>query len=325
MKKIVLFFLLLSTSVFAQTTLSQKIITKAKEGNFFISQQRKMASLLLFKEKGEKVLILEEISFPIDLVKEIQNYHDWVEKKAPGHTSWIIYAIDLKSHELLEAYSFSRDSYLHFHEEEHLLSTLLGLSLTTIPDEQRKKIGPEPSSGNADYRKLWTPPMVIEGKKAKGNFSAFYTQWPKDSSPLSNKRLELYFEENQPLPLWIQVYSSHGSVFSKIIDTGKGLQTPYSLPKKLPQFLDKSPSIQNDLQIRVSLPKYFQDFDLLAVDDAQKSTPLTYTIEKLRNETFLLYIDKTGLEKNKNYSLFLFPNLDAESFAQSKKTFTLTE
>lgn len=320
-KMLFIFILFLSFSAFAHATLSEKI-TKAEEGAFYVSQQGKMASVLIFKEIKGNILLLEEISFPCDLAKTIDNYHSWVEDFAPGNTSWIIYEIDLQNQELLEAYSFSRDAYLHFHEEDNFLSVLLGLQLYPVPLEKRRRIGPPPPSGSSDYRALWNPPVTVNGKKVKGNFSVFHTLWPKDESLLSNKRLELYFDENHPLPFWIQVYSGHGSVFSKMIDSGKKMKTPYSLPKRYPRFADHVHITKTALQVKASIPKYFQDFDLCAVDDTQKSIPLKFTYQKLEKELFLLNIDAQNLEKNKNYFLFLFPKANPEFFAQSAHSFT---
>src|ERR1700690_1336291 len=69
---------------------------KAQPGDYIVTEQSKTYSLLLIRSITTSSLLLEEINVPanaIDLSKT--SWKEWIENKAPHHTSWLMYEIDL--------------------------------------------------------------------------------------------------------------------------------------------------------------------------------------------------------------------------------------
>ena len=85
-------------------------------------------------------------------------------------------------------------------------------------------------------RKVWNPPLVVSGKKASSpQFDVYFTHWPKDHSPLSAKKITLYFDQKQPdflFPYWIEIADGSLRFNLRVTDSGRALQTPaFVFPK----------------------------------------------------------------------------------------------
>ena len=125
-----------------------------------------MITLLSIRSITPTSFILEEISVPSEQLKERpSSWKQWVEARAPGHTSWSAIEIERKTGEILECYSFSHASWIPLSSRESLIATLLKVPLHPIPDTKRRKIGPPPQSGEIDTRKRWEPSTSFEGQK----------------------------------------------------------------------------------------------------------------------------------------------------------------
>ncbi len=227
MKRIILFlFLLYFCPLFSDSLLKERLL-QAQPGAYAVFEQGKTRSLLHVHSRKEQVLILEEISLPSSL--GVRSWQEWIEERAPGHTSWSMYAIDLEKGELLSCFSFSRASWIQMGSQDHFLTLLLKKSFHALPDARRKKIGPPPMEGEADVRPVWNPPFLREGKKVPIDYVVAEIEWPKDASELSEKRLEVYFDKKKlsPFPVWVQVHTNHASVFARMVDSGEGLRSYY--------------------------------------------------------------------------------------------------
>lgn len=228
MKRIILFlFLLCFSPLFSDSLLKERLL-RSQPGSYAVFEQGKTRSLLHVHSRKDQVLILEEISLPSSL--NVSSWQDWMEERAPGHTSWSMYAIDLEKGELLSCFSFSRASWIQMGSQDHFLTLLLKKSFHTLPDVRRKKIGAPPMDGETDMRPLWNPPFLHEGKKIPVEYTVSEIEWPKDASELSEKRLEVYFDKKNlsPFPAWIQVHNNHASVFARMVGSGEGLHSYYT-------------------------------------------------------------------------------------------------
>lgn len=201
----------------------------AEKGDFIVTEQNKTISLLSIHLIDEKTLILEEITAPSFYFRsKYPSWKKWVETSAPGHSSWMVYEVDLKNLKIKNSYSFSRQSFLKINEDSFFLTKLLDLPLEKLTNDQRRKIG-SPPLNDIDRRKIWSPPMIIDGKiQTNSSFNVFKTVWPVDQTELSEKQIELYFDSNNQFffPYWLEISNAAISVKIKVIDSGKNLSSP---------------------------------------------------------------------------------------------------
>lgn len=209
-------------------------LQRAQVGDYLVVSFNKTDTVMLMQHKEDEKLTIEEISIPEGNKPRALSWKMWVEKRAPGHISWVHYIIDLRSGKMLHYYSFTKRNWFEIPESDHFLSKLLALSFTKAPLQSCKKIGPKPSSG-PDLRVFWQPKVFVEGKPVQGiAFEVWKSKWPKDGSPLSGKPIEIYLPKDNQLvpsyfPYWLQVQGAFGKAKLRIIDSGKGLDSPQHL------------------------------------------------------------------------------------------------
>ncbi len=216
-------------------TLLKTYFQKAHIGDFIVTDQGKTNSLLFIRSLTLDTLILEEITLPDGFIdSKTMSWQSWIDAKAPGHTSWTLYEINLETGKLIECYSHSKKGWLVLDESQQFLAKLLFLSLKKIPDRERHKIGPQPQAGEPDQRAVWNPPLIIAGKKiSKPQFEVWQGIWPSDGTLLANCHIELFFNKNTPLfpfPHWIEIKSSHYNFKLHTIDSGSHLHSVISGP-----------------------------------------------------------------------------------------------
>jgi hypothetical protein len=201
-------------------------LQNAKVGSYIITYQNKTYSLLVVDKVSANQITISEINFIKSKFKEIKSWKKWLDNGAQGNQSYISYTIDLEKNKIIDCYSHLRKAKLSINNDALPLSKLLTMPLTRIKNEDRRKIGPSPRFGEMDTRKIWSPPMIINGEKIKNaNFDAFETFFPEDNSELSGKNIHLYFDkENKfPFPFWIQINTDHLKVVLQVIDSGNDL------------------------------------------------------------------------------------------------------
>ena len=223
------FLLFVQFSIFAAPPIeitSKTFLEKAHAGDYIAAESGKMLTLILIRSIDSKTVVLEEISAPLKNGPRANSWAKWIKDKAPGHSSWSILTMDLESGQILECYSFSRNTHIQISQKESLLATLLHLPLKTIRPQDRRRIGPPPLSGESDVRKFWQPPLVFEGKRIKNpQYNVFETTWPNDGSEIDGRQVTLYFDVEMriPLPVWIDVATSHATGRFHVVDSGKNL------------------------------------------------------------------------------------------------------
>lgn len=220
-------FLLISPLIHADELFLKNNLKQASAGDYIVAVQGKSITLLHIFAKNGSVMTLEEVTIPKAFANHyVSNWRTWLESDAEGHSSWVMYQIDLDYGQILSCYSFTRQGWYHLPESENFLGNLLNLELYRLPYEKRRKVGALSKST------LWQPQMVVEGQIIENvPFEAYVAFWPKDGSQLSGKKIEIYLpnaEGHFPVyfPYWLQVSGMVGKATVRIIDSGSNLRSP---------------------------------------------------------------------------------------------------
>lgn len=209
-------------------------LTKARQGDYLVTAQHKNYSILIIRSKDNTQLAIDEITLPMALKPNDKNFswRKWVENGALGNTCWLMYSINLPGGTIQNTFSLTRNEWVTIPQSQNFLSVLLNLSLKKIPKNERKKVGPPPSSDSIDRRPIWQPQMIVDGIPLKGVlFEAWRTRWPKDNSELSGRVIEVFLptdSERYPtyFPYWLQINGMVGKAKVRIIDSGNNLSLP---------------------------------------------------------------------------------------------------
>lgn len=307
-------------------------IESAKSGDFAVIEANKMVTLLAIRSATPQTVVLEEISLPSQTAKKIGSWPEWVKAKAPGHTSWSMIEIDLETGAVLECYSFSRSTWVQLTQKENLFATLIHLSLKTVEGDKVKRIGPPPLHGELDVRKIWSPPLIFEGKMIENaRFEPFAATWPEDGSELSKREVTLYFDrENRfPLPFWIQIETSHLTAAFRTIDSGRNLPVVYrNLPRRIPQFIGLPKETEKGFRLSCKSPKYYKEFELFAVDvttSKKQIFPISHSLLRGEEERISIDLDREELQRvlepEHRYTWLLVPTGHSESYTESVRPF----
>jgi hypothetical protein len=232
---ILLAWLILSfTSLTAETTLVlRNHLQRAKPGDYIVVLSDKTETLMHIYDKNPQLLTIEEIAIPKTRRHQTASlaWPEWLQMNAPGHTSWVMYEINLQNGQMERYYSFTKRGWYEILDTDNTLSKLLNLKFKKIPEEARKRVGCRPFTGH-DRRPFWQPPMIVNGQRLKDVlFDAWKTKWPKDGSDLSGKTIEVYLPQDSQrypsyFPYWLQISNLVGKAKIRIIDSGQGLKSP---------------------------------------------------------------------------------------------------
>lgn len=310
-------------------------IEKAKPGDYIVTEAGKMITLLSIRSIHPNSLLIEEISVPTqNLKKRPDSWPEWVKANAPGHTSWSMVEMDLQTGSLLECFSFSKSCWIQLSQKESLISSLLHLPMQKVSVDKQHKIGPPPMPGEPDFRKVWVPPLVYEGKKIDSpQFEVYETVWPKDDSELSGQNVLLYFdlEKKLPFPFWIQVETSHATAALRTLDSGKNLPPIHrKIPRRVPEFVGLPKKTENQLLLNLKSPKYYKQFELYAIDvtsrEKKQIFPVTHSLLDGEGEWKTVAIDLTELsqtlQRDHSYTWLLVPVGFNDSYTETAKPFT---
>lgn len=219
-----LFLFLLSTF-----SLKQDIPT-AKPGDFIVYAYKQSLVLVRIAENSGPLLVVEEISAPVSTVSG--NWQEWLSKEAPGHSSWTISRINVASGKLVSIFSVDERTFLDSNPAFQFLPTLFTLDARPIDPSDQKRIGPQPLPGEKDFRQLWRPKIMFEGKQISPPIQPYRVLWPNDDSELSGKPIDIYLVREGGLtylPYWIEVAGALGKAKISAIDSGKNLSSPVIL------------------------------------------------------------------------------------------------
>jgi hypothetical protein len=332
LKKIV-FFCLCFISFCNPEGLKDRLIKASAnnyQGAYVLTRHKTLVTLLRLHSYEAPYLYLEEISAPLKPVQDLKlPWAQWLESKAPFHTSWIIYKIHLPSSQVVSCYCFTKQSFLALSEETLFLPKLFSLPLEEVTIADRKRIGPKPEDAAADQRKLWNPQKFFEG--VKDSTPQFFVQraiWPKDTSLLSLKSIDLYFDSKNPLfpfPYWIEAGDGYNSLHFQVIDSGICKQSPFPHYPKMPPSLERIRFDPNDgLKIHLNHGAEHQSYQIIAtriVDKSMVSCVLPYEM-KLNNSDAILITSLPQLKKHlggsSQYQFTIIP-IDDPSLALEHK------
>ena len=240
MKKILLsVFFLFATSLSDASSLHLKeLMREAEEGDYVISYQNKAFTLLhAFSRQGSH-LELEEITLPSHLHDKSYSWKEWLLAGAPGHTSRVVYRLDLEEGSILSYYSFTERSWLSIDPTENLLSQLLAIELSKVPEKELRKRGPRPTDG-PDRRPTWQPPLIIDGERqSDATFTSWRGHWPKDGSELSGREILVYLPDGEGsylsgFPYWLEINGGAFRAHFRVVDSGKGMHSLLPSPSHL--------------------------------------------------------------------------------------------
>jgi len=300
MKKLLFLVLLFPFSMCFCLSLKEKFI-QAEVGTFIVTEQNKTYTLLHVHSISPEELLLEEISIPSHLITS-KDWKKWVETGAEGHTSWILYAIDLAENQVTECYSFTRQAHLPTDSMDAFLTTLLDLDLTFLPENERLQTGPTSRPGEVESSKPWGPPMMRDGKKIKeAAYNVYTSNWPQDKSELAGKKIVLYFDKDHkefPFPYWMQAREGGLKFKIRATDSGKKLQSPKkSLPRRCPSFIGGMTKEKGSAFFTLSAPIYYHSFKLYAIDVSTnpRLTLSVTSIMKRDQDQVTLEVDESEL------------------------------
>jgi hypothetical protein len=310
---------------------------QAHAGDYIVTTQENAYSLLLLRSINPDILTLEEITIPsVQVNPKSIDWKKWLSEKAPGHTAWTLYEIDLKQGVLLECFSYSKNGWVYLEDQEQFFAKLLALPLFLVPDSEKKRIGPPPQSGESDHRKIWSPTLVIEGKKiAQPLFDVLRTRWPEDSSPLSLCPIDLYFDHSHPsfpFPYWIDVKSPHYAFKVRAVDSGHGLISPMKkeMPRRPPEIVKATEKSATVWTIYLQAPLYHDQLHLFAIDmnsAARTSIEIPHRMERTdKTEQLRLCINTQELKKilqpDHRYQWAILSDKTPSVYVKSEETFT---
>jgi hypothetical protein len=269
MKKRLFLLFFLPFSLCFGISLKEKF-AQSKPGTYVVTEQNKTYTLLHVHTLTPDELLLEEISIPRHLVTT-KDWKKWVETGAEGHTSWILYAVDLVENQVTECYSFTRQAHLPIQSMDAFLTTLISLNLTFLPEEERLQTGPTSRPGEVGSSKPWGPPMMREGKKVQeASYDVYTSSWPQDQSELSGKKIVLYFDKDHgefPFPYWMQAREGGLKFKIRATDSGIDLCSPKkSLPRRVPSFNGGMVKEGDKAYFNLNAPLYFHTLKLYAID-----------------------------------------------------------
>ncbi len=297
-------------------------LRKATPGDFVVHAQGKNLTLFHIFDAQENSLIIEEITAPFSLRKEIgSNWQQWVDDGAVGHSCWIMYELNLEKKSIEEMFSFSQNSWIKMYPQEQIFPTLIDLKFKLIPESKRKKAGPKPPPERIDERSSWQPPIYSQGKRIKGvQCRAYEAKWPNDGSELSQKKIEIYLpKENQHIaqyfPYWIQVSNNFAQSKMRVIDSGTNLKSIYkNLPTPPPEIISQHFSVKKNLELVLKTHPRHLGYNVYAqcVDSSlqQIELPTTAYLHETERKTKLIIQNEdlnNKLESGRMYTFIIEP------------------
>ncbi len=208
----------------------------AQSGDYLVTFQNRSCTLLLVREAGDERILFEEVTLPMRGAQALQ-WRTWLEQGAPGHSSWIVYAIDRKTSGTVSTYSYSRRGWLDPAQSGQFFSTLLNTRFSPVPDGRRRRVGA--LGVRAAQRAIWNPPLVFEGDRHRDvPFDAWEATWPTDGSALAGRHLTIYLPHSEGdfpgyFPYWLEVSPALLESKLRVVDSGRGLFSPQTLPDEL--------------------------------------------------------------------------------------------
>ncbi len=320
------FLLVIFTKGYSDDNLFKKRLKNAKKGDFIIYEYNKLYSCLCVFEINleNNKITLEEITIPKTNFNKKISFREWIEKKAKGSTSWTLYEIDLINNKIIDTYSVLRECFMDLNDQVSIVAKLLELKLNKLKDSDRKKIGP-PSLEEVDKRALWNPPKYVDGKRIKrAKFDVYRSIWPDDSSELSLKRFDIYFDDDFVFPYFIEINNGHMSYMIKALDSGRDLNSFISFfPKRKAMIIDIKKR-DNILTILVKNASQYKNFNLYTIDVSKEKKMICSLDHEIKKENELVFFNinlknfNEIFKKNHKYRFIITSSNARDIYIESK-------
>jgi hypothetical protein len=262
------------------------IFSKGEVGDYSVYQNGSSVTILHIHSKELPFITFEEITLPKEVYTNVNgmDLNTYLQKMAPFSTSWTLMEIDTSTLNITSTYCFLRKAHLVLNKEDTLISSLLSLDLSPVADQHLARTGPRAAS-KVDERPIWIPSMVVDGKKHSPKTVDVYAgRWAKDSSPLSEKGIELYILNHFPFPYWIQVHGDLGSKKMISIDSGHHLVSPITkVPTLPPSFISPLEKWNND----------HETFSFLIKGNKNLENYTVYALEVTKEKPKLIHLEST--------------------------------
>lgn len=319
-------------STWASSSILKHKMSEAKVGDYIVVRQEKTYSLLNVLFVDTNRIVLEEIS----TTENKGSWKEWMQKGSPGATAWLIYEIDTDNDRLIECFAPAERRWVFLDSSTQFFPRLLSLSFDKIPDSKRRKIGPAPTLGENDHRKIWNPRISQEGQLSTSPVATAYcAQWPDDTTRLAGCKIELYFDEGRkefPFPVWLEISNGHYTMKMQVVDSGSNMSSNFhgSIPHRPPVFL-APPKFQNStLTLSVELPREGDILSVCAIPiDAPSLAPipLPFTLSPSSDKKDAMLIFDQGklnslMQKNHSYRFIITVNEYPDVYAESPFVFT---
>lgn len=209
-------------------------IVKATPGDYIVTSQGKMCTVLHIRDRTLYGLVVEEITVPLNRIPKVKHsWRKWVESGASGHTAWVSFNLNVVNGNIDNAYSYTKNMWFQIPQSDNFFSQLLNLEFEHVPYGERKRVGPRTSVPTAnEWKNLWQPRMIVDGQTV-GNvkFEAWRALWPNDGGDLAGKLIEVYIPDDSErypsyFPYWLQISGAVCKAKVRIVDSGTGLVSP---------------------------------------------------------------------------------------------------
>jgi len=271
MKLFLLLFCLISHSLLA-FNLKEKL-QKAESGTYVVTEHNHMISLLHLHTIKEGIILFEDVNIPTHFVHHT-DWKEWLESGAPGHTSWVLYEVDLHRNYITECYSLSSKTWITKDNIESFFIPFLNLNLTYLSEAQRMRSTPSMAGQLSDTP--WAPPQTFHGKKMiNPQYDVYTAMWPHDHTKLSGKQIVFYFDkmrEKFPFPYWVQLHEGVCKFRMRALDSGIGLRSPVNdIPRRAPVFIGGVEQKNRMVTLSLNMPTYYDRCKLYAIDFTESS------------------------------------------------------
>ncbi|MCH9617710.1 MAG: hypothetical protein SP4CHLAM5_10910 [Chlamydiia bacterium] len=260
----------------------KEIFFKGDPGDFSIYQNGPLVTILNIHSKELPYITFEEITLSKKLYNNIKgkDLKTWIKRGGNGSSSWTLVEIDTNSMDVTRAYCFHKQMHLDINKDDTLITCLLDLNISNVPEEEIARIGPRQAT-KTDSRPFWEPSMIIDGKRrAPSKMDVYGGTWKKDDSPLSGRNIDIYILNDFPFPYWMQIHGDFGSKKMISLDSGKNLTSPIQhVPAMPPKFISGLEKWNNTemFSFLVKADRKAVDFTLYFMEmarDANKLIPI---------------------------------------------------
>lgn len=206
-----------------QSSIQEKILT-ARPGDYAVLSRGSQKFFFLIRQSSSEATWVEMSEFAslTQQEKKLVEQSSWKNAFHQLQSSKKVYLLRISKNPLM-IFVLKNAQWMPLSEKDPLpfFVKILRLPLSPAPSHLIKYKGKE--------RTPWSPRTSLNGEPITLPSSAWISVWPKDSSPLSEKNILIYFSNNERLafPLWTSIDTPTGTVIIKTIEMGHQAASSY--------------------------------------------------------------------------------------------------